>query len=132
YEGKAMDYKFIWPPVFKALPDLLRATGLTMSVSVAAMIIGILLALLLALGRQSSFAPARILASAWIEVARNTPVLFQLFVFYFGLGALGLFIGSMAAVILALSFNTAGYMAETFRGGFQAVASHQERAARSL
>jgi len=36
------------------------------------------------------------------------------------------------AVVTALSFNTAGYMAETFRGGFNAIADTQSRAARSL
>lgn len=127
-----MDYKFLWPPVFKALPDLLWATGLTMAVSVSAMVLGGAIALLLAIGKRSPYPALRFFCTAWIEIARNTPVLFQLFFFYFGLGAVGLFIGSAAAVIVALSFNTAGYMAETFRGGFEALPKTQLRAARSL
>lgn len=74
---------------------------------------------------------AALAGGVWIEIARNTPVLFQIF-FYWGLGEFGLFLSSFTAVVTALTFNTAGYMAETFRGGFNAMESTQVRAARSL
>ncbi|PDS59938.1 ABC transporter permease [Rhizobium anhuiense] len=127
-----MNYHFLWPPVIKALPHLLEAALVTLQVTILSMVLGMLFGLLLAYGRMADTGLPRTLAGIWIEIARNTPVLFQIFFFYWGLGEFGLFLSSYAAVVTALTFNTAGYMAETFRGGFNAVASTQVRAARSL
>jgi len=88
--------------------------------------------LALALWRQQGEGPAYRFASAWVELARNTPVLFQIYMMYFGLGSLGIQISSYAAVLIALSFNNAGYLAEIFRGGLAAVHRQQLSAARSL
>ena len=127
-----MDYQFLWPPVFRALPKLAEAAFLTLEVSVLSMVVGFTLGLILAFGRDSSHAVARATSTVWVEIARNTPVLFQIFFFYWGLGEFGIFLSSYVAVVAALSFNTAGYMAETFRGGFKAVPDTQLRAAKSL
>ncbi len=127
-----MDYQFLWPPVIKALPELVDAALLTMEVSVVSMIIGLSIGLLLSFGRRSKYFLPRAASTIWVELARNTPVLFQIFFFYWGLGEFGIFLSSYVAVVAALSFNTAGYMAETFRGGFNAIPETQLRAARSL
>ncbi|MBO6827106.1 MAG: amino acid ABC transporter permease [Sneathiella sp.] len=127
-----MDYNFHWRPVFKKLPDLLEAGLLTLEVAMLSMIIGIVIGLLLAISRMSGPKPLRIFATTWVELARNTPVLFQLFFFGFGLGAFGLHLSPYLIVLVGLSFNNAGYLAENFRGGFQAVPDTQLRAARSL
>ena len=127
-----MEYTFHWRPVFRKLPDLLGAGLLTLEVAVLSMAIGIALGLLLALARMNGPLPLRALAVGWIELARNTPALFQLFFFGFGLGAFGLHLTPYAIVLSALSFNNAGYLAENFRGGFRAVPPTQMRAARSL
>ncbi len=71
-------------------------------------------------------------AVGWIEIARNTPALLQLFFFGFGLGAFGIHLSPFFIVLCGLSFNNAGYLAENFRGGFQAVPDTQVKAARSL
>ncbi|MDV7341236.1 amino acid ABC transporter permease [Terasakiella sp. A23] len=127
-----MDYNFHWRPVFKRLPELLDAGLLTMEVAVLSMIIGIIAGLLLALARMSAPAPIRWFATSWVELARNTPVLFQLFFFGFGIGAFGVHLSPYFIVLAGLSFNNAGYLAENFRGGFQAVPKTQLNAARSL
>lgn len=127
-----MDYTFHWRPVFRQLPDLLNAGLLTMEVAVLSMIIGIVIGLLLALSRMNGGWPLRAFATVWIELARNTPALFQLFFFGFGLGAFGLHLSPYVIVLVGLSFNNAGYLAENFRGGFMAVPATQMKAARSL
>lgn len=127
-----MDYTFHWRPVFRQLPELLNAGLLTLQVAVFSMIIGIVLGLLLALSRMNGPWPLRWIAVSWIELARNTPALFQLFFFGFGIGAFGIHLTPYAIVLSALSFNNAGYLAENFRGGFGAVPATQLRAARSL
>ncbi len=127
-----MDYTFHWRPVFRQLPDLLEAGLLTMEVAVLSMIIGSILGLLLAIARLNGPAYCRVPATLWVELARNTPALFQLFFFGFGIGAFGLHLSPYLIVLVGLSFNNAGYLAENFRGGFQAIPPTQLRAARSL
>ena len=127
-----MEYTFHWRPVFRKLPDLLEAGLLTLEVAVEAMVIGILLGLALAMIRMSGRRSITWFATSWIEIARNTPALLQLFFVGFGLGAYGIHLSPYWSVICALSFNNAGYLAENFRGGFQAVPDTQVKAARSL
>ena len=127
-----MNYNFHWRPVWRALPQLLEAALVTLQAAGVSMLIGTVLGLLLALSRMNGPLPLRWFAISWIELARNTPVLLQLFFFGFGLGAVGILLSPWTIVIAALSFNTAGYLAENFRGGFGAVPDTQYRAARSL
>jgi polar amino acid transport system permease protein len=96
------------------------------------MLVGTLLGLGLAIMRMQGSRPLAWFAIGWIELARNTPALLQLFFFGFGLGAFGLHMSPFFIVLCGLSFNNAGYLAETFRGGFNAVPPTQTRAARSL
>jgi polar amino acid transport system permease protein len=126
------DYNFHWRPVLRSLPDLLEAGLLTLQVAALAMVLGIVIGLVLALIRLKMKGPLRWLATSWIELARNTPALFQLFFFGFGLGAFGLHLTPYTIVLAGLTFNCAGYLAENFRGGFQALPQTQIRAARSL
>lgn len=126
------DYNFHWRPVLRSLPDLLEASLVTLQVATLSMLIGIVIGLGLAVIRLRARGPLFWVASGWVELARNTPALFQLFFFGFGLGAFGLHLTPYMIVLFALSFNNAGYLAENFRGGFQAVPNTQMRAARSL
>lgn len=126
------NYNFHWRPVFKSLPDLLEAGLLTVQVAVLSMLIGIVIGLALAIIRMKMRGPLYWFATSWVELARNTPALFQLFFFGFGLGAFGLHLTPYTIVLAGLSFNCAGYLAENFRGGFQAVPDTQRRAGLSL
>lgn len=127
-----MDYTFHWRPVFRKLPDLLEAGLVTMEVAVLAMLVGVVLGLALAMVRMSGLKSITWFAVGWIELARNTPALLQLFFFGFGLGAFGVHLSPFLIVLCGLSFNNAGYLAETFRGGFNAIPPTQIKAARSL
>ena len=126
------EYNFHWRPVLKSLPDLLEASFTTLEVASFAMLLGIGLGLFLAVVRLRNRGIMYWFATAWIELARNTPALFQLFFFGFGLGALGVHFSPYLIVLAGLTFNTAGYLGENFRGGFQAIPDTQWKAARSL
>lgn len=126
------DYTFHWRPVIRKLPELFEASLVTLQISVLSMIIGIAIGLVLALLRMSGPKYLSWIATIWVETARNTPALFQLFFFSFGIGAFGVHLTPYFIVLAGLAFNNAGYLAENFRGGFQAVPDTQLRAARSL
>jgi polar amino acid transport system permease protein len=127
-----MDYQFHWNVVFQNLPQMLQGAFVTLHVSVLAMILGIVIAVLMAIVKMNNTKPFCYIATTWIEIARNTPALFQIYMAYFGLGAFGIHLSPYAAVLSALVFINAGYLAETFRGGFQSIPSTQYSASKSL
>lgn len=126
------NYQFHWNVVFDAFPQLLSGALTTMHVSVLSMLVGIVIAVLLALGKMSKSKIFYHVANIWIEIARNTPALFFIYMAYFGLGAYGIHLSPYFAVFSALVFINAGYLAETFRGGFQSIPTTQYSAAKSL
>ena len=127
-----MTYTYHWNSAFQALPEMLAGALVTIEVAVLSMLIGVGLGIVLALGRNSNNRLFYALSTAWVEGARNTPALFQIYMAYFGLGSMGIFVDSFPALLIGISFNNAGYLAETFRGGLRAVPATQTRAARSL
>lgn len=127
-----LDYTFYWSVVWNKLPVLLEGALLTIETTALSMLIGTCLALPLALMRRRGAGPAYYFATTWVEVSRNTPALFQIYMAYFGLGAIGIDIPSFVALLVAITFNNAGYLAEIFRGGLASVAPTQMAAARSL
>ncbi len=127
-----IDYTFHWITVWNVFPEMLSAALVTLEVAVISMIVGLTIAVFLALGKDSNNELFRTPAVIWIEIARNTPALFQIYMAYFGLGAFGIHLSPYIAVLAALIFNNAGYLAETLRGGFSAISRTQISASRSL
>lgn len=125
-------YTFHWRQVYQALPDMLWGALVTLQIAAIAMVVGTIIGIGLALAKRSGNKPLIAFANTWIEVARNTPALFQIYMVYFGLGSLGFRIDSYWALLIGIAFNNAGYLAETFRGGLKAIPETQMRAARSL
>src|SRR5207245_10264837 len=75
---------------------------------------------------------ARRRALAYVEAFRNTPLLIQIFIVYFGLPQLGLRVAPFASGLVALVVYAAAYNAEIFRAGLEAVPKGQHEAARSI
>ncbi|MEZ5885632.1 MAG: amino acid ABC transporter permease [Paracoccaceae bacterium] len=126
------NYTFHWHQAFRALPDMMWGALVTVEVAVLSMVLGIAFAVLLAVARMSSNRLAHGAATTWIEVARNTPALFQIYMAHFGLGSFGIHLSPWWALMAGITFNNAGYLAETFRGALRAIPPTQTRAARSL
>ncbi|AYG57535.1 amino acid ABC transporter permease [Rhizobium jaguaris] len=125
-------YTFQWRQVWQHLPDMLWGALVTLEIAALAMILGTIIGVLLALAKRSNNVILVSISNVWVEIARNAPALFQIYMVYFGLGSFGLRIDSFLALLIGITFNNAGYLAETFRGGFKAVPETQMRAARSL
>lgn len=114
-------------------PYFLSGTKYTLLLSLAGIVFGTLLGLILALAKLGAPKIIARPASWFVEIIRGTPLLLQLMVTYFGI--IPLFMkkpdGLMAAAI-ALSINAGCYIAETIRAGIEAVPQEQTEAARSL
>lgn len=77
-------------------------------------------------GRRSRFTPLRWLVKAYISIMRGTPLMLQLFFFYFGLPfipGIGQYLrmSSFTAAVLSFTLNYAAYFAEIFRGGLLSI-----------
>lgn len=125
-------YTFHWNQALKALPQLLEGALVTLQIALLSMAIGLALAMALTLFRLSGNRILSGLATAWVEIARNTPALFQIYMAHFGLGNFGIHLSPYAALLAGIAFNNAGYLAENFRGALKAIPDTQTRAGRSL
>jgi His/Glu/Gln/Arg/opine family amino acid ABC transporter permease subunit len=126
------NYTFQWRQAFRALPQMLEGALVTLEIAILSMLIGVVLAVLLAVARNSSSRWLRAPATVWVEVARNTPALFQIYMAHFGLGSFGIHLSPFTALLAGITFNNAGYLCETFRGALRAIPATQARAGRSL
>ena len=111
---------------------LLGGVAVTIGLTVSTLIIGLALALPIALGRMGSNRTVRALANGYVWIFRGTPLLVQLVIIYTGLPQLGLRFGVLTCALLALSLNEAAYLSETIRAGFNGVPSGQIEAAKAL
>ena len=118
--------------IVHGLPYLLQGAVLTVLISAVAMVLASVGGLILAALAQSGWRLARTLVAAYVEVFRNTPLLIQIFIVYFGLPQLGLKLSPFLSGLSALVLYAAAYNVEIFRAGLEAVPFGQLEAARSL
>jgi polar amino acid transport system permease protein len=127
--------------VADAVPDLMEGAVLTFELVTLSLLIGLVLALPLALMRTSKSRLLWMPAYGYIFYFRGTPLLVQIFLTYYGLGQLEavresflwpIFREAYWCAIIAFSLNTAAYTAEIFRGAIQAVPVGEIEAARAV
>ena len=122
----------------RALPEFLIGARNTVIYCVSAFPLALLLGLLLALMSSSPLAFLKVPARIFIEIIRSTPLIVQLFILYYAVGAVLLNIhletldNSWSAGIVVLALNYSAYEAEVFRSGFLSVDPGQREAAYSL
>lgn len=106
----------------------------TMQLTLAAGLSGVLLGALAALGKLSRIPPLRWLAAGYIWIMRGTPLLVQILFIYFALPSLlpWLRLSDFASASIALSLNVGAYNAEAIRAGLLSVPKGQAEAAHSL
>lgn len=122
-----------WELIGRNLWPMLRATvTTTIPLTAVSFVIGLVLALLLALARISSIRPLSWLARAYISVVRGTPLLVQLFIVFYALPQLGLVIDPFPSAVIAFSLNVGGYAAEVIRAAILSIPKGQWEAAQTI
>lgn len=111
---------------------LLLAARWTVALAVIAMLGGGLLGLIIAALRILPFRPANWLALLYINLIQGTPLLGQLFVFFFGLPLIGIKVDAWTAAALSLSLYAAAFFGEIWRGALQSVSPRQWEAGAAL
>jgi cystine transport system permease protein len=104
----------------------------TIPLTVLSFAIGLVLALLVALARISSYRALSAVARGFVSIIRGTPLLVQLFIVFYGLPQIGLKFPPFTAALIALSLNVAGYAAEVIRSAILAVPKGQFEAAATI
>ena len=118
--------------IINTLPILLKGCVMTVELTVITLIVGTVLGILLALAKLSKNTVFRIISGFYTWIFRGTPLLLQLFFFYYGLPFIGIELSPFLAAVLGLSLNCAAYMAEIVRGGIQSIDKGQFEAAKAL
>jgi polar amino acid transport system permease protein len=111
------------------LPSLLAGLKLSLEITVACLVLGIPLGLLLAIGMGAPSKLVRYTSIIIIEIGRGAPALILLQFLYFGLPTTGLTLSSFAASVVALALNAGAYTSEIIRAGLQSVPFGQREAA---
>ncbi|MFB6469460.1 amino acid ABC transporter permease [Cytobacillus sp. Hz8] len=126
-----MDFRF--DLIADYAPFFWKGTLLTIGLSIASILIGTVLGLLIGLGKMMKNKVLAFPFECYITLFRGTPLLVQILIIHFGV--VPLFTGStngVLAAIIGLSLNSAAYIAEIFRAGIQSIDRGQMEASRSL
>lgn len=116
------------------LPALLKGSVLTVELTIVSVVFGMILGLFLALGRLSKNKTVDKICWTYIWLFRGTPLLMQIFFIYYALPMIykPLTLAQMPAAFIALSLNSAAYLAEIIRAAIQSIDKGQMEAAKAL
>jgi polar amino acid transport system permease protein len=126
-----MDLDFA--PVWDGWRDIAHGTLVTVEVTVGAIALGCLIGLMVGLGRLD---PRRRLVygscTAYVSLVRGTPLLVQLFIWFFGLPHFGINFPAFFCGVVGMGIYSGAYVSEIVRGAVQSIDRGQMEAARSL
>ena len=137
-----LKYHFDWSIVTsgKYFEWLVSGLKVTLEISAVGIVFAFLIGLIIAVMKMSHFRPIRWIASAYLEFFRNTPLLIQIFFWYFGSykilpTAVNDWLNNtnfeFAAAVIALTIYTSAFIAEDIRSGILSIPKEQMEAARS-
>ncbi len=118
--------------VFARWDMIVQGMYLTMKLTVISTIFGFIVGTFCAIGKRGHTTWLRKLCGGYVEAIRNTPLLVQIFLVYFGLSSLGLSLNAVTVAAVALTINVGAYSAEIMRAGFDSIERGQLEAAETL
>lgn len=127
-----MSLQLDFPAVLERWPSFLAGAALTLELAAFATVLGALFGTIAAVGRGSRSPLIAGACKGYVETIRNTPLLVQIFLVYFGLASLGLKFSAFTVAVAALTINVGAYTAEIMRAGFEAIPRGQIEAAEGL
>ena len=118
--------------ILERWPIFLDGAVLTLQLALIATVLGAAIGALAAVGRRSAHPVVSRICAIYVEAIRNTPLLVQIFLVYFGLASLGLKFSAFTVAATALTINVGAYTTEIIRAGFEAIPRGQIEAAEGL
>lgn len=129
---KSMVYQFDFAALLPYWDQFAWGVWLTIQLSAVSTVVGFVLGTLCAIGRASGSPLIKRLVGGYVEAIRNTPLLVQIFLIYFGIATLGLRIPANVAATVALVVNIGAYICEIVRAGIESIPKSQIEAAECL
>jgi polar amino acid transport system permease protein len=124
--------QFSFEFMIATLPALIRASGVTIRVSLITIVLSLSVGTLLTIIRAFKIPIINNAIGLYISFIRGTPLMVQIFLAFYALPSLGIRLGPMTAGILAITVNNAAFMTEIFRGALTSIPAGQIEAAASL
>ncbi|MDR7074259.1 amino acid ABC transporter permease [Fictibacillus barbaricus] len=124
------DIAHILDVLVDSYPLFMKGLWLTLRLTVVSILIGTVIGLIFALFKISGIKILNWISNIYIAIIRGTPLIVQIFIFYFGLAQLG--IPAFWCAVYGLAMHNGAYIAEIFRGSIQSIDKGQMEAGRSL
>ena len=123
-----IDFNFIR----EIIPTFMQGTIMTLKLGVVSIISSLLIGIFIEIARYFNLKILNFISKAYIEFSRNTPLLIQVFFLYYGLTKFGIKLSGFACGVIGLAFLGGAYMAESLRGGVDAVEKSQIESGEAL
>lgn len=123
-----MNYQLNFAAVWRDFDTLLAGLGLGFQLALVSIAIGCVIGLLMAFALLSKHRALRVLASVYVTVVRNTPILVLILLIYFALPSLGIRLDKIPSFIITLALYAGAYLTEVFRGGLLSIPKGQREA----
>ena len=120
-----MRYEFDFSFLAQTWPTFLAGAWLTIKLTVVSIALGFALGTVCAVLRVYAHAWLGRLVGAYVEIIRNTPLLVQIFIVYFGIASLGLKLSAETSAVIALVINVGAYTTEIMRAGIESIPKTQ-------
>src|SRR5215467_10482084 len=128
-----MDYLAQTFHLLRALfPKLVEGFGITIGVGLSAMALALVGSLLLLAPRMAKSRLVRVPVESYIELMRNTPLLLQIYLIYFGLPLLGFFPSEFLCGVVGIALQHTAFLVEILRGGIESISRRQWEAASAI
>ncbi|HHY66069.1 MAG TPA: amino acid ABC transporter permease [Alicyclobacillus sp.] len=112
--------------------SFLHGMLVTLELTVASLVVGLVVGGVLAFMRMSKIAPLRAIGAVYVEIVRSTPVIVELFFVYYSLAQIGIIIPGVEAAVIVLGGFYGALYSEIFRSGLMSVDFGQREAAEAL
>lgn len=123
-----MDLNFI----FEFWPMYAEACILTLIFGLIGVFLSIIIGFIISMIQFYKIPVLNFISKAYVELSRNTPLLVQLFLLYFGLPKVGIVLSSESCAIFGLAFLGSSYMSESIRAGLESISKSQIESAEAL
>jgi len=123
---------FDWNAIWYGVPYMLQGTVVTLEISACSMVLASITGMIMGLISVSTLTVPKAVIRAYVYFVRGTPALVQIFLVYFALPRIGFEFSAFWSGVVALAFNSAGFIAEIMRAGLQSIDPGQTEAALSI
>jgi len=123
---------FDWNAIWYGVPYMLQGALVTLEISACALVLAGVTGVAMGLVSVSTLTLPKAIIRGYVYFVRGTPALVQIFLVYFALPKLGFEFSAFWSGVVALAFNSAGFIAEIMRAGLQSIDAGQTEAALSI